>query len=104
MQNAFLFFLGPYMLLILLSGYFYGCKAGLLCVGDSLFCYDAFQRNGNLDWGQQLCDDLSVLYRCFFLCDQRGLVGKADDRRNLFLFYHVGLCDVRHLFDSAGSF
>lgn len=60
MQNAFLFFLGPYMLLILLSGIFsvsnlfafYGGKAGLVGEGDALFCYDAFQRNGNLDRGQ----------------------------------------------------
>ena len=71
--------------------------------GDTLFCYDAFQRNGNLDRGQQLCDDLSVLYCRFFLCDQRGLAGKTDDRRNLLLFHHVSLCDIQHLSDTAGS-
>lgn len=71
--------------------------------GDALFCYDAFQRNGNLDRGQQLCDDLSVLYCRFFLCDQRGLAGKTDDRRNLLLFHHVSLCDIQHLSDTAGS-
>ena len=69
-------------------------KNSVCCKIFSRSFNDAFQRNGNLDWGQQLCDDLSVLYCCFFSGNQRGLAGTSDSGRNLFLFYHVGLCDV----------